>query len=115
MKTAAILLSAALALPAFAQVSEPDPEPLLIAAGSILLMKTATRIDTCKEDPCNSLIHVAAGAALGTYLKKKHGPWVAFWTVLAIGVGKEVLDNNFDIKDAAMTAAGGLLSVTVEF
>lgn len=113
-----LIAAVALAIPLVVSADEPPPPPpppALVVGGALVAAYTVTQFGVCHKDPCNAAAHLAGGALLGKYLKKEYGPTVAFLSVLALGISKELVDKHFDAKDAALTGLGGLLSVTWEW
>lgn len=91
-------------------------EPALIVGGVLAVQKSGALEGKCIENPCNIYGHMAIGAGVSYYVGKKYGWQMGLAAAVAAGIGKELLDKNFDIKDAASTAAGGaIVSYVWEF
>lgn len=104
-QVAALLLSASLC--AHAQTPE-WVEPVLVVGAVLAVQQSGALEGKCVADPCNSIGHMATGAAVSYYVGKRYGWEAGVLSAIAVGVGKELLDKNFDAKDAAMTSLGGI-------
>lgn len=112
------ILSILVALTLFsssAKAEESYIEPILIGAATVAIIRTPYLNSRCNEEPCNTLSHVALGAATSTYIKHKYGIKPALLSGLIIGVGKELADKKFDTKDALATILGSVLVVSWEW
>lgn len=91
-------------------------EPALLVGAVLAVQKSGVLEGKCIDDPCNTVGHMAIGAGISYYVGKKYGWQVGLAAAVAAGIGKELLDKNFDVKDAAATAVGGaIVSYTWEF
>lgn len=107
-----LLLILLLSQPAYA---ESYAEPLLIGIGTVAIIRHPALNDRCNNEPCNTISHVALGAATSYYVKKRYGVQQALLSGLVIGVGKELADRHFDVKDAMATIIGSVLVIRHEF
>lgn len=87
-----------------------------VAAGTVAVMHEGNGLaKRCYRDPCNSISHLAVGGLVGWLVSERHGAQAGALSAVAVGVGKELADKHFDLKDAVMTSLGGLLSVSIRF
>lgn len=83
-------------------------EPVLIV-GAVLAVQQIPAFDRiCYKEPCNTLSHAATGYLISHYVGKKYGWEMGLLAAVAVGVGKELLDKNFDTKDAVATSFAGI-------
>lgn len=107
-----LLLVLLLVNPAYA---DSYAEPLLLGLGTVAIIRHPALNDRCNNEPCNTISHVALGAATAYYVKKRYGTRQALLSGVIIGVGKELADRHFDVKDAMATIFGGVLVIQHEF
>lgn len=95
---------------------EYRPNHVLVVTGATLSALALTKSsDACRQDPCNALSHMALGGAISWAVSREYGPAYGVLAALAVGVLKEAGDKHFDVKDAAATAAGGMIYAQWEF
>ena len=89
-----------------------EASPAEAAALAALLLKYGP--PTKDGSPMNYGAHAGVGGLLGNYIANQTGSsMMGIGAATALGIGKELTDKNFDKKDAAATALGGLLGTQV--
>ena len=116
---AAVLSTSALAFDGFDEnpsdkifgLSKPQSTALAVAlpAASMALLMYGPET----KPPYDKYAHAGVGAVMTAVMAEYTSPAVAVVSVVALGVGKEMLDKEYDPHDAAATIAGGLAGLAL--
>ncbi len=87
----------------------------LVVGGSLAGMYGVSKlVDNPNEHPRDYIAHGLWGAGITSYfIIAEDSPWVGLAAASVVGIGKELLDQNFEWQDAASTIAGSALTITV--